>query len=307
MRQRLEYLRGPWLATLLLLNTLWHAAPVLLGGLLKALTRTPQRRARISAWLAGRAERWIDWNSRALARYTPTTWEIDGVDGLRPDAWYALICNHQSWVDIPVLQYVFNRRIPLLRFFLKRELIYVPILGWAWWALDFPFMRRYSRAQIERRPERRRRDLDEARRACARFEHLPVTIANFVEGTRYSAAKAAARDSSYRHLLPPKSGGLAEVLYALGPKLTALLDVSIVYPEGVPTLYDLLAGRLRRVIVEVRTISLDEDWRLEANYLEPEVRRRFQHRLGVLWAAKDERIDGLKRRAGGIPPGSAPE
>ena len=63
---------------------------------------------------------------------------------------YLVLANHQSWVDILVLQKVFNRRIPLLRFFLKRQLFWVPLLGLAWWALDFPFMGRYT--PTSRRP-----------------------------------------------------------------------------------------------------------------------------------------------------------
>ncbi len=67
---------------------------------------------------------------------------MQGVDSLHQRGWYLVSSNHQSWVDILVLQRIFHGRIPFLKFFLKQELIWVPVIGLAWWALDFPFMKR---------------------------------------------------------------------------------------------------------------------------------------------------------------------
>ena len=109
-----------------------------------------------------------------------------------------------------------------MKFFLKKELIWVPVLGIVWWALDFPFMKRTASA---------RKDMETARKACDKFRLLPVTIMNFLEGTRFTTAKQERENSPFAHLLKPKPGGMAVVLGALGRQLYSILDVTIVYPE----------------------------------------------------------------------------
>src|SRR5579863_10046354 len=108
------------------------------------------------------------------ALVTRTRWVVDGLQGLNRGGWYLVLSNHQSWVDIPVLQRTFNRRIPFLKFFLKQQLKWVPVLGLAWWALDFPFMQRYSKETLEQHPELRGKDKEATRIACERFRDLPV-------------------------------------------------------------------------------------------------------------------------------------
>jgi 1-acyl-sn-glycerol-3-phosphate acyltransferase len=215
-----------------------------------------------------------------------------------------VLSNHQSWVDIPVLQYAFNRRIPFLRFFLKRELIWVPLLGIAWWALDFPFMQRYSRAQLARRPELAGSDVQATRRACEKFRAVPVSVMNFVEGTRFTPAKHAQQPSPYTHLLRPKAGGVAFVLDAMGDALDAILDVSIVYPQGRPTLIDLLCDRVRDVRVHVLAREIPSE-AVGADYeSDAEFRARFQAWINRLWTEKDARIADLRAAAeseSGVP------
>ena len=178
---------------------------------------------------------------------THTRFVVDEQAALHRDGHYLVLANHQSWVDIPVLQKCFNRRIPLLRFFLKSQLFWVPLMGLAWWALDFPFMKRYTREQVERRPELAGRDIASTRRACEKFRSIPVAVMNFIEGTRFTPAKHAAQQSPYRHLLKPKSGGVAFVIDAMGDGLQAILDVTIVYPGGRPTLLDLFGDKVAEV------------------------------------------------------------
>lgn len=227
--------------------------------------------------------------------FTRTRWSIEGISQLRSQQNYLVLCNHQSWVDIPVLQKVFNRRIPFLRFFLKSQLIWVPLLGQAWWALDFPFMRRYSSKTLAEHPERRGKDLEATRRACAKFRQLPVSVMNFVEGTRFTAAKHAAQSSPYRNLLRPRAGGVAFALDAMGDALQAILDVTVVYPDGRPGFGDLLAGRVHDIRVHVRelpiTAALRGDYQSDAQF-----RERFQRWMNALWEAKDERITRLQKQ-----------
>ena len=120
-------------------------------------------RAAIDRVLNAIATAWIAGNSGWMRLTQRTQWDVAGIDGLDYRGWYMVNCNHQSWVDILVLQHLLNRRIPLLKFFLKQQLIYVPVIGLAWWALDFPFMRRHSDAYLKAAPgEALRRPRDDA-------------------------------------------------------------------------------------------------------------------------------------------------
>jgi 1-acyl-sn-glycerol-3-phosphate acyltransferase len=193
-----------------------------------------------------------------------------------------------------VLQGVFNRRIPFLKFFLKRQLIWVPVLGFAWWALDFPFMQRRSREYLERHPEARGQDLAVTRRACEHFSRSPTSVMNFVEGTRFTPEKHAAQASPYRHLLKPRAGGTAFVLSAMGDILHRVLDVTIFYPGGAPSLWDMCCGRLRKVVVRVTAQEIP-DWTAQGDYQDdPEFRARFQAWLSETWARKDEQLESLR-------------
>ena len=109
--------------------------------------------------------------------------------------------------------------VPFLKFFLKKELIWVPILGIAWWALDFPFMKRYSAAVLKKRPHLRGKDIEITRQACKKFKSLPVSIMNFVEGTRFTREKHDKQKSPFTHLLKPKAGGIGFVLSTMGEQL----------------------------------------------------------------------------------------
>jgi 1-acyl-sn-glycerol-3-phosphate acyltransferase len=201
-----------------------------------------------------------------------------------------VLANHQSWVDIPVLQAALNRRIPLLRFFLKSQLFWVPFLGLAWWALDFPFMKRYSRDVLAKRPELAGRDVEATRRACAKFKDIPVSVMNFVEGTRFTRAKHARQASPYANLLKPKAGGVGFVLDAMGGALHSLLDVTLVYPHGQPTFADLFANRIPVVHVIVRERPIPSEL-LGGDYEnDPQVRVRVQRWINEIWRDKDAAI-----------------
>jgi len=233
--------------------------------------------------LNGMAESWIAMNGWWMALVQRTRWDVHGLDGLRRKGWYLVSSNHQSWVDILVLQKVFRRRVPFLKFFLKRQLIYVPIAGLAWWALDFPFMRRGMGS--------RSRDLATARKACEQFRQIPTSVMNFMEGTRFTQFKHDQQQSPYRHLLKPKVGGLATALSAMGERFDALLDVTIIYPDGVPSFWDLLSGRMRHVVVRVRERSIPREL-LGGDYEgDADFRGRIQHWVREMWADKDASIE----------------
>lgn len=274
---------------LLVLNTLlWCGLLFSLALVRLALPWRGVRRV-LDPLLNAVATAWIAGNSGWMRLTQRTAWDVQGVDALPYQGWYLVICNHQSWVDIFVLQHLLNRRIPLLKFFLKRELIWVPVMGLAWWALDFPFMRRHSEDVLRRHPEKRLEDMEATRRACAKFALVPTSVMNFVEGTRLTPAKHARQGSPYKHLLRPKAGGLAMAIQALGDRFDALLDVTIAYPEGAPTFWQFLRGDVGRIVVRaerreipaaLRAPDLDEGRR----------RKEAAHWLGALWQTKDEQL-----------------
>ena len=288
-------LRGVLALAALVVNTLWWCSVLFVLALVRlalpwgAVRRVldPLLNAIATAWVAGNST-WMRWTQA-------TAWNVAGLDGLSPRQWYLVVANHQSWVDIFVLQHLLNRRVPLLKFFLKSELLYVPVLGLAWWALDFPFMRRHSDEELRRNPAKRLQDMQAARAACERFAHAPTSVMNFVEGTRFSAAKQATRGGKLQHLLPPKAGGLAMAVAVLGPRLDALLDATLVYPDGVPTFWQFLCGEVPRIVVRVQRCELPPTMRREGGELDPALRRQVSRWLGELWQAKDERIGALLR------------
>lgn len=288
-------LTGLSVTLLLLLNTLSLIGPLLLIALGKFLLPGKALKAASSRGVMWVAETWAELNKLIFAGLLPTVWDIRGGAELRQDTSYLVIGNHQSWVDIPALIQVFNRKAPFFKFFLKRQLIWVPLLGLAFWALDYPFMKRYSKAFLARHPERAGEDLTITRRACEKFKDLPVTVVNYLEGTRFTPAKHAAQGSPYRYLLKPKAGGVAFVLAALGEQLDALLDVTVVYPsERIPGFWDLLSGRVPKVIIDIQTHALDPalwqgDYQNDAQF-----RDFLQGWVSRLWQAKDARIAALR-------------
>ncbi|MEM9303673.1 MAG: acyltransferase, partial [Pseudomonadota bacterium] len=260
----------------------------------------------IRRWLAALAESWIGVNSVVIGALARIRWDVALPEDVSPANSYVICCNHQSWVDILVLQKIFNRRAPFMRFFIKQQLIWVPFLGLAWWALDFPFMRRYSKQQLVKNPELRGRDLESARVACEKFRDMPVSMMNFMEGTRFTPAKHAKQKSPYRNLLKPRIGGLGQVLYSLNDQLRGMLDVTIVYPGGRPTFWEMATGRIPEIIVRARVVELPTDL-LGVNFREDSERREaLESWTAGLFAEKDALIDDLLAgRDAAEPPGRA--
>lgn len=280
-------------ALLLGINTLFWVPFLLIFAILKLIIPVKTVRLLIDPILLFIAEAWISCNSGWMALTQRTLWDVEGIEGLDSRNWYLVNCNHQSWADILVLQHLFNRRIPLLKFFIKQQLRWVPVMGLAWWALDFPFMRRHSEEFLRRHPEMRGRDQETTRRACEKFALIPTSVMNFLEGTRFTPAKHARQQSPYRHLLKPKAGGIAMALNAMGDKFQAILDVTIVYPDGAPTFWHFLCGRMKRVVVRVQSLPVPSHL-ADADYASsPEVREAFGLWVRQLWRDKDAQIAAL--------------
>jgi len=283
-------LRGAASILIVALNTLFCATALLLFAVVKLVLPVVAIRRPVDRVLAAIADLWAR-NNLLLLR--DVRWVIHDVEDLSRRRWYLVDANHQSWADIFVLHKVFTGRIPMLKFFLKQELIWVPFIGLAWWALDFPFMKRHSQEFLRAHPERRGDDLAAIRRACEKFSLIPTAVMNFLEGTRFTPAKQSASASPYRHLLPPKAGGIALALNAMGEHFHALIDVTIYYPGGPPTFFGLFAGEMREVVVHLRELPIPPSL-VRGNYAaDPEFRARMQEWVHELWSEKDALLDRL--------------
>jgi 1-acyl-sn-glycerol-3-phosphate acyltransferase len=285
--------RGVFVSLLLVLNTFLWGSPIVILGLFKLLL-SGRARLRVTTTALGFANGWVRNNNLIFDAFLPTTWDSHGIEGLRGGGHYLMLSNHVSWTDIFVLQRTFRGVAPFLRFFTKQEFIWFPIVGQACWALDFPFMKRYSREYLARHPEKRGQDLETTRRACRRYRDLPVTVLNFVEGTRFNLEKKQEQDSPYRYLLRPRVGGLAFVLASLGDLLEGVIDVTIAYPGESLSAWDFVCGRIPRITVRVRQFPVPPEFS-SAAILEPGAEReRFRDWIETIWSEKDALLAEMK-------------
>ncbi|RMJ03966.1 putative acyltransferase YihG [Marinobacter litoralis] len=288
-------LKGVLVLLLIVLNTVIFLPFLLLFAIIKLILPVMLIRKGCTIVINGIAWYWIGFNNTLMRIFHRVEWDVRGAQTLSKDHWYFVTCNHQSWADITAIQYVLNSKIPLLKFFLKKELIWVPLLGIAWWALDFPFMHRHTKAQLAKRPELKGKDIEATKAACEKFRYTPVTIFNFMEGTRFTPEKHQRQNSPYNNLLKPKAGGTAFVFGAMGEMIHTMLDVTIVYPGGTPGIWDYMCGRVKKIIVDIRTREVPAQF-LGMDYEgDREKRVEFQRWVSGIWAEKDALIDQLKK------------
>jgi 1-acyl-sn-glycerol-3-phosphate acyltransferase len=274
---------------LYVVNTLFWLIPIIIFSILKALVPLTLWQKAFSYMLDQMASNWVAVNTLIQKLFTKIEFNVTGIEKLTLKEWYLVVCNHQSWVDIVVLQRILHGKIPFLKFFLKKELIYVPFLGIAWWALDFPFMKRYSQSFVKKNPHLKGKDIETTKRACEKFKYKPVSVMNFIEGTRFTPEKQNKQHSPFQHLLKPKAGGIGFVLNAMGSSLHKIVNITIHYPDGIPTFGDFLSGSVKQVNVDVEVTDIDE--RLLGNYAEDrEHKIYFQKWVTQLWIDKDQKL-----------------
>ncbi|MDM1249342.1 acyltransferase [Acinetobacter sichuanensis] len=276
-------------------STFFHGPPVLALGLTKLFKKS----AKVDETNIHITNSWLSVNNWLIDHVLPEThWDItvdENLD-LNMQGRYLMTCNHQSWVDTTVNQYFGLTRMPLTRFFTKWELIFIPFVGQAFKILGFPMMKRHTKAQIAKNPALKHQDLDEARKACEQLLSQPFTLLNYLEGTRFTVEKQQQQQSPYRNLLKPKAGGMALALNILGDQIDALVDMTIVYPDGVPGYGEFWLGEVPRIAVNLRKIDLP-DWVLQGDYEEDaEYRAKFQQWIDDLWQEKDQLITHMKQQ-----------
>jgi len=287
-----EQVRGGLSLLVYTANTIFWSVPLLAMAAVKFVIPLPAWRKTCGRILTAIAENWIWVNNLTQNVTADIHFDVQGVESLNRKGWYLILSNHQSWVDILVLQRIFYRKIPFLKFFIKKELFWFPVLGQAWWALDYPFIERYSKSLLEKKPHLKGKDLEITRRACKKFKTIPVSIMNSVEGTRFTSSKHHRQQSPYSHLLKPKAGGTALVLGAMGDQIHRILDVTIVYPGQSRSFWSLLCGKIREIRVRVRSLPVAPE--LIGDYANDQrFRDKLQQWLNTLWLEKDQCIAEL--------------
>ncbi|WP_047049398.1 acyltransferase [Vibrio mexicanus] len=273
---------------LVILNSALCSIVICVIAVLKVMLPTAKLKARATQLANQVMWVWATLNAGILSLSNRVEWDIEGGEQLKKDGWYLMISNHLSWTDIVVLCCVFKDRIPMPKFFLKQALLYVPFIGMACWALDMPFMRRYSREYLLRNPHKRGQDLETTRRSCKKFKHTPTTVVNYVEGTRFTPEKQNKSRAGYDYLLQPKTGGIAYTLAAMGELFENIIDVTLAYPENTHKPFkDMLMGRMTKIVVRIRILPVDE--KVSGDYFNDKpYKRQFQQWLGDVWQDKDE-------------------
>ena len=236
---------------------------------------------------------WCSLNNRYIDKFSATKFEITGLSNFNADEWYLVISNHLSSLDIVILQRLFNRKIPVLKFFIKDQLKWVPLLGFAWWAMGCPFMKRYSKEYLAKNPQNKGKDLKATRKAMKMFKETPSTIISFVEGTRFTSDKKIKQNSPYVNLLNPKAGGIGFVIDIMNDQITKLIDVTIAYPSTNTTLWNFLCRRVETIKIHIRELTIPKQF-MNSNISEDDkIQKEFRQWLNQPWALKDELISSM--------------
>lgn len=287
--------RGLTVGSVMTGSTFFHGPPVLALGFTKLFKQS----RKVDETNIHITNSWLGVNNWLIDNVLPhLKWDItvDEDLDLSMQGRYLMTCNHQSWVDTTVNQYFGLTRMPLTRFFTKWELIFIPFVGQAFKILGFPMMKRHTKEEIAKNPELKTRDMEEARKACEQLLSQPFTLLNYLEGTRFTPEKHQQQNSPYQNLLKPKAGGLALALNILGDQIDALVDMTIVYPDGAPGYGEFWLGEVGRIAVNLRKIDIPY-WVLGGNYEDDEeYRARFQAWVDQLWTEKDQLISQMKAK-----------
>lgn len=280
-------IKGAISCLLITIPSLLWSIPLLVLSLLKLLAPTQTLRNLIMQALNFVIMNWLDINLWWMKRWLKTPLTLEIPDDLSDDQWWLVISNHRSWTDIFMLFLALHRRISIPRFFIKKTLLWIPVVGLAFWAQDYPIMRRYSRAQLAKNPKLAEIDRRATQRMCERAKDFPISIVIYVEGTRFTPVKRERQQSPYQHLLRPKAGGIAQVLNLMGDQLSGILDVTISYANPSPTFWGFLCGTEQPVTLTARRLAVP-NWMLGTQYhTQPQDKERFHQWINALWQEKD--------------------
>ncbi|STX51172.1 putative acyltransferase [Legionella busanensis] len=294
----MQYKKGSqWLGILtvllLIVSTIVFFIPILVIGILKLF---PNLRWRIfcTRVIDKITTYWCGINNRYISLTNKVNWQVSGLERLTNDNWYLVVANHQSWLDIVVLHFILNRKIPVLKFFIKDQLKWVPLLGFAWWAMGCPFMKRYSKEYLAKNPKKQGQDLASTNKAMTLFKNTPSAVMNFIEGTRFNSEKKKSQKSPYNFLLKPKAGGISFVISALENRIKTITDLTIVYSAKAPTLWDFLCNRIDTIYVKLRQIPIPNKFFDQSLAYDENKQLEFRDWLNQQWEEKDKLIGKLQ-------------
>jgi 1-acyl-sn-glycerol-3-phosphate acyltransferase len=193
------------------------------------------------------------------------------VNGTLPDhPTQVIVVNHQTWFDIPILQHVVTGQGPILKFLIKRQLVWVPIVGWICYALNFPRLNRGGGESAKRQ------DFKAIKSASSEMLKERGALLIFAEGTRITEAKHRNQNSPYKNLLNPRPGGLKIALETM-PIDAPVVDITINYNGGETNFWKCLHGANRNIAIYIEPHNA-------ADIVDP---REWLHEC---WKQKDERL-----------------
>ena len=214
-------------------------------------------------------------------------WEVTGEKLFNKKGWYLLVCNHISWLDIPVVAGSYSYKMPVIKFFMKKEILWtMPFVGLACKSLGYPFL---SRGKKRKKSAAGSSDKDTTRQACKQIKDHPTTLFMFVEGTRFSEQKKQTQKSPYKYLLKPRAGGMATVLTNMRDKLDGIVDITLNYEPRKFTLWDLSIGRLKKIKITSRVIPIEAVAKGDY-YGDKQYKNEIREWLHQVWQQKDKTI-----------------
>lgn len=233
---------------------------------------------------------WIDLLGFSMRITAAKRYKIQGNGQFTTEKPYLLISNHVSALDILVLSYVFHRKTPCIKFFMKKELLWsLPFAGLATWLLGYPFMERHTPSQIRKRPELKNKDIETAKAACQKFVKHTATIINYVEGTRFSHKKREQQNSPCDYLLKPKTAGMAIVVNELQHDLGGIIDATLAYRPQNFSFWKFACGDFEEIVCDYQLFEIPGE--ILGDYYQDRVyRKQFQSWLNALWQRKDQRL-----------------
>ena len=290
----MENIKGVLGFVAVVINTLFWCLFLLTIAIFKLLIPMESWKRLCTKLIINIGECWIYCNGLWIQALHRPRWNVEGFEELDSSNWYLAVANHQSWADIFVLQGITNRKIPMLKFFMKHVLIWVPVIGLAWWALDMPFLKRYTKEEIQKNPELRGKDIKAMEKSFERYSRYPVSIFSFAEGTRFTKEKKDNQLSQFEYLLNPKIGGIGLTLTTM-PYIKLLLDFTIHYEDERRSFWDFLCGRMSKVDVKVRQINIPDNL-LGKNYEDdPIFRENLKEWVYDIWSDKEKYLEEVRK------------
>ena len=290
----MENIKGVLGFVAVVINTLFWCLFLLTIAIFKLLIPTESWKRLCTKLIINIGECWIYCNGLWIQALHRPKWNVEGFEELDSSNWYLAVANHQSWADIFVLQGITNRKIPMLKFFMKHALIWVPVIGLAWWALDMPFLKRYTKEEIQKNPELRGKDIKAMEKSFERYSRYPVSIFSFAEGTRFTKEKKDNQLSQFEYLLNPKIGGIGLTLTTM-PYIKLLLDFTIHYEDERRSFWDFLCGRMSKADVKVRQINIPDNL-LSKNYEDdPIFRENLKEWVYDIWSDKEKYLEEVRK------------